>query len=118
MAATGYIPCRSPCSKCRLAFRAASLAQIAAFQILACLGYNAADETDEDPTMSQAVTLQLPEEVYQHVRRAAKAMKEPVEKALVDIVKAATPSLAKVPVAFRAELEAMEDSSDADLREF
>ena len=68
--------------------------------------------------MSQAVTLQLPEEVYQHVRRAAKGMKAPVEKALVEIVKAATPSLAKVPVAFRAELEDMEDSSDADLREF
>jgi hypothetical protein len=65
--------------------------------------------------MSQAVTLKLPDDVYRHVRRAAKGMKEPVEKALVKIVAAATPSLAKVPVAFRAELEAMEVLDDRDL---
>jgi hypothetical protein len=44
-------------------------------------------------------------------------MKEPVERALVKIVKAATPSLAKVPPAYRAELEAMEDLGDDELWE-
>src|SRR5260221_8987623 len=68
--------------------------------------------------MSQAVlTLQLPDDVYEHVRRAAKGMKEPVEKTLVKIVQAATPSLEKVPQAYRAELQALEDVSDARLWE-
>ncbi len=36
-------------------------------------------------------------------------------KALVKIVRAATPSLEKVPVEYRAELDAMEDLGDAAL---
>src|SRR4051794_4417867 len=66
--------------------------------------------------MSQSpLTLDLPEDVYERVRCAAKGMKQPLEQALVNIVKAATPSLQKVPVEYRAELEAMEDFSDDDL---
>jgi hypothetical protein len=66
--------------------------------------------------MSQAVvTLQLPEEVFERVRRAAKGVKQPVETALVNIVKAATPSLDKVPDGYRAELEALEDLGDDEL---
>src|ERR1700730_14517464 len=66
--------------------------------------------------MSQAVlTLELPEDIYERVRRAAKGMKQPVEKALVNIVRAATPSLEKVPAEYRAELEAMEDLGDEEL---
>src|SRR5260370_9068008 len=66
--------------------------------------------------MSQPVlTLELPEDVYEHVRRAAKGMKQPVETALVNIVKAATPSLEKVPIAYRAELEALEELGDEEL---
>src|SRR5438128_1085493 len=65
--------------------------------------------------MNQALTLELPEDVYERVRRAAKGMKQPVETALVNIVKAATPTLEKVPAEYRAELEALEDLSDADL---
>src|SRR5689334_19906129 len=49
--------------------------------------------------MSQGVLrLELPEDVYERVRRAAKGMKQPLEKALVKIVRAATPPLEKVPV--------------------
>jgi hypothetical protein len=58
------------------------------------------------------LTLELPEDIYERVRRAAKGMNQPVEKALVDIVRAATPSLEKVPVEYRAELEGLEDLSD------
>jgi hypothetical protein len=66
--------------------------------------------------MSQPVlTLQMPAELYEHVRRAAKGMKEPVERALVKIVQAATPSLEKVPLAYRADLQAMEDLADDEL---
>src|SRR4051812_9037167 len=71
---------------------------------------------ERERTMSQAVlTLELPADVYERVRRAAKGMKQPVEQALVTIVKAATPSLEKVPAEYRAELEALEDLSDGAL---
>ena len=63
------------------------------------------------------LTLELPDDVYERVRRAAKGMNQPVEKALVDIVRAATPSLEKVPAEYRAELEAMEDLGDEELWE-
>jgi hypothetical protein len=39
------------------------------------------------------LVLELPDDIYERVRRAAKGMKQPVEKALVNIVRAATPSL-------------------------
>ncbi len=61
------------------------------------------------------LTLELPEDIYERIRRAAKGMKQPMEKALVNIVRAATPSLEKVPPEFRAELEAMEDLGDEEL---
>ena len=68
--------------------------------------------------MSQsALTLHLPDEIYERVRRFAKGMNQPMEKALVNIVKAATPSLERVPVSFRAELEALEDLGDKELWE-
>jgi hypothetical protein len=61
------------------------------------------------------LTLELPEDIYERVRRAAKGMNQPVEKALVNIVRAATPSLEKVPAEYQAELEAMEDLGDEEL---
>ena len=49
------------------------------------------------------LTLELPEDVYERVRLAAKGMNQPVEKGRVaDIVQAATPSLEKVPAEYRA----------------
>jgi hypothetical protein len=42
-------------------------------------------------------------------------MNQPVEKALIDIVRAATPSLDKVPAEYRPELETMEDLGDDEL---
>ena len=68
--------------------------------------------------MSQAVlALHLPKDIYERVRRAAKGMKQPIEKALVNIVTAATPSLERVPLAYRPKLEAMEDLGDRELWE-
>ncbi|MFI5457415.1 MAG: hypothetical protein ACHRXM_18380 [Isosphaerales bacterium] len=61
------------------------------------------------------LTLELPEDIYERLRRAAKGMNQPMEKALVNIVRAATPSLEKVPLEYRVELEAMEDLGDEDL---
>jgi hypothetical protein len=66
--------------------------------------------------MSQpAVTLDLPEDLYERVRRAAKGMKQPVEQALVKIVRAAAPSLEQVPMEYRTDLEALEELEDEDL---
>ncbi len=60
--------------------------------------------------------LELPDDIYEHVRRAAEGMNQPLEKALVNIVRGATPSLEKVPPEYRPELEALEDLSDEELR--
>jgi hypothetical protein len=61
------------------------------------------------------LTLELPEDVYERVRRAAKGMNQPLETALVNIVRAATPSLEKVPDEYRAQLEVMEDLGAEEL---
>lgn len=61
------------------------------------------------------LTLELPEDLYERVRRAAKGMNQPVEEALVQIVRAATPSLEKVPAEYLAELEGLEDLDDEEL---
>jgi hypothetical protein len=63
----------------------------------------------------QAITVELPEEVYEHVKRAARGMKRPLDRALASIVKAATPSLEKVPTRYRSELESLEALSDEKL---
>ena len=59
--------------------------------------------------------LKLPEDVYERVRRAAKGMNQPVKQALMQIVRAATPSLERVPAEYRAELEGLEDLGDEPL---
>jgi hypothetical protein len=60
--------------------------------------------------MSRLVlSLGLPEDVYERVRRAARGMNQPVETAPVNIVRAATPSPEKVPAEYRAELEDLGD---------
>lgn len=61
------------------------------------------------------LTLELPEDVFERVRRAGKGMNQPMETALVNIVRAATPSLEKAPPEYRSELEAMEDMNDEEL---
>jgi hypothetical protein len=61
------------------------------------------------------LTVELPEDVFERVRRAAKGMNQPMETALVNIVRAATPSLDKAPPEYRSELEAMEDLGDEEL---
>lgn len=63
----------------------------------------------------QAITVELPEEVYQRVKRTAQGIKRPLARVLVSIVKGATPSLDKVPTQYRSELESMESLSDAAL---
>lgn len=64
----------------------------------------------------QAITVELPEEAYRHVKRAAEGMKRPVERVLAGIVMGATPSLEKVPAGYRPDLESIETLGDEELR--
>jgi hypothetical protein len=69
-------------------------------------------------TMSvHPVVLELPEEIYERVDRTAKGLKQPVQQALLKIVEAGLPSLAKVPPEYLPELEALEAMSDEELWE-
>jgi hypothetical protein len=61
------------------------------------------------------LNVELPEDLHERVRRAAKGMNQSLEKALVNIVRAATPSLEKVSAEYRADLKAMEDLGDEEL---
>ena len=63
------------------------------------------------------VVLELPEETYERVDRTAKGLKQPVQQALLKIVEAGLPSLAKVPPEYLPELEALEAMSDEELWE-
>lgn len=65
----------------------------------------------------QAITVELPDDIYERVKRTARGMKQPVKQALVSIVKAAMPSLERVPPEYRPDLEAMESLSDGELWE-
>lgn len=63
----------------------------------------------------QAITVELSEEVYEQVKRAAQGMNHPVEQVLANIVRAATPSLEKVPAEYRSELASLEILGDEQL---
>jgi hypothetical protein len=64
-----------------------------------------------------SVVVELPEEIYKRVDRTAKGLKQPVQQALIKIVEAGLPSLAKVPPEYWPELEALEAMSDEELWE-
>jgi hypothetical protein len=63
----------------------------------------------------QTVTLQLPETIYQLVRRTAKAVKRPMKEVLVTILKSSLPSLEGVPPEITSELTKLEYLSDKQL---
>ena len=63
------------------------------------------------------VVVELPTDIYERVERTAKGLKQPVQQALMKIVEAGLPSLAKVPPEYQPELEAMEAMSDEELWE-
>ncbi len=63
----------------------------------------------------QAVTLQLPETIYQSARRTAKAVKRPLEDVLVRVLNASLPSLEGLPPELMKELTELESLADAQL---
>lgn len=63
----------------------------------------------------QPVVVELPESIYERVERTAKGLKQPIQQALVKIVEAGLPSLAKIPAEYQSELESLEAKSDEEL---
>jgi hypothetical protein len=66
--------------------------------------------------MAQTVTLKLPEEIYECLKRAAEALQQPIETVLVQVVQAGLPpSVDDVPPEYREEFQAMARLSDQEL---
>lgn len=63
------------------------------------------------------VVVELPEDIYERVDRTAKGLKQPIQQALIKIVEAGLPSLAKVPPEYQPELEVLEAMEDEELWE-
>jgi hypothetical protein len=63
------------------------------------------------------VVIKLPASIFARVERTAKGLKQPIQQAMVKIVEAGLPSLAKVPPEYWSELEALEAMSDEGLWE-
>ncbi len=66
--------------------------------------------------MTQPVTLQLPESIYERVRRTAEATQRPVEEVLIKTIEAVMPpSVDDLPLSYREEFISMESLSDDEL---
>ncbi len=64
---------------------------------------------------AQTVTLNIPEAIYQSAKRAAEALKRPVEDMIVDTLTATLPLLDDVPSEMIGEIAAMVHLSDEAL---
>jgi len=67
--------------------------------------------------MSQPVTLNLPDDVFQPVRRAAEAMNQSVEEILLNALQASLPSLDGLPPDIQENLTELETFDDESLRQ-
>ena len=68
--------------------------------------------------MPESVTVQLPQEALQRFRRGAGAAGKPLEEFLADRLMDAVPPLPEdIPPSLRGELDALEQSDEATLRE-
>jgi len=66
--------------------------------------------------MMQPVTLQLPESIYERVRRTAEATQRPVEEVLIKTIEAVMPpSVDDLPLSYREEFLTMESLNDDEL---
>ena len=66
--------------------------------------------------MAQPVTLQLPEAIYERVRRTAEATKCPVEEVLIKTIEAMMPpSVDDLPPSYRDEFLGLDSLSDDEL---
>jgi hypothetical protein len=66
--------------------------------------------------MAQILMLELPEALYETVKRAAAAMKQPIEKAVAHIIELGLPPL-DAPTEFEEDLKALEALDDEALWE-
>ena len=66
--------------------------------------------------MAQTVTLQLPEAIYERIKRTAEATKRPLEDVLLKTLESALPpSMEDLPIEYQGEFTAMESLSDEEL---
>jgi predicted transcriptional regulator len=65
--------------------------------------------------MSQTVTLELPDTIYQPVQRMADATRRPLTEVLVDALRASLPPIEGLPPALAAELVSLEQLDDDTL---
>ena len=66
--------------------------------------------------MAQTVTLQLPEAIYERVKRTAEATKRPLEDVLLKTLESALPpSVEDLPIEYQGEFTAMESLNDEEL---
>jgi hypothetical protein len=63
------------------------------------------------------IVVKLPDVVFQRVNRIAEGLRQPVQQTLLKIVEAGLPSLAKVPLEYQSEMQALEAASDEELEE-
>ncbi len=67
--------------------------------------------------MSQTITLELPDRVFQPLQRTAKATKKPIEDILLNALQSSLPSLDGLPEKFVENLILLETLDDAKLRQ-
>ena len=68
--------------------------------------------------MAQTITLQLPDNVYYHAKRAAEATQKAIEEVLITHLSTATPPLVdEMTSPFKGELRKLETMSDDELVE-
>ncbi|MCZ6680930.1 MAG: hypothetical protein O7E52_27200 [Candidatus Poribacteria bacterium] len=64
---------------------------------------------------THSVTLQLPQEIHERVRRLAKGIGQPIKKTLLKIVEAGLPSLKNIPAEYQLDLARLEMLNNTDL---
>lgn len=65
--------------------------------------------------MSHVITLEMPDSVFEPLRRAAAATKQPVESLLLTNLQASLPSLEGLPLEIQQNLESLETLADKSL---
>ncbi len=66
---------------------------------------------------AHAITLQLPEPLYEHVKQQARGARRTLEAEIVRIVTAAMPTEDALPAALESEIEALGSLADGTLRD-
>ncbi len=67
--------------------------------------------------MSQTITLELPDKMFQPLQRTAQATKQPIENLLLNVLQTSLPPLDELPDEIVENLTSLETLGDAKLRQ-